>query len=197
MTGKLLLNHTLLFLLIMLWACDSLRYSQVSDEAKNFRPKRIAVFPAEVAGYNEEVRVAIEQILAGALTEKKWFTDVVDTKSINNQMQANEELRNSMTEYLSKLQTVNFSDPTLSKKIGEIINADSFLIVSVDIWNYTVLKNDKVAQVSLGLKLYDMTTGKIMWRARHQIADSYILIKPTLTDVARRVVLKMVDYMPR
>ena len=101
-----------------------------------------------------------------------------------------------MTDYLSKLRTVNFSDPDLSKKMGEMAKVDAFLLVSVDIWNYTVEKGDKVAKVSLGMKLYEAATGKIMWKAGHQIADSYILIKPDLPKVARNVVKEMVDYMP-
>lgn len=197
MTGRLLLNHTLLIMLFTLWACSGLRYSQVSDEAKNFSPKRIAVFPAEVAGNNEEAKGAIEQIVAGVLSEKKWFANIVDTQSLNRQMQASEELRGALTEYLGKLRTVNFSDANLSKKIADIANVDSFLIVYVDVWNYTEIKNDKVAKVSLVMRFYDAATGKVMWRAGHQIADSYVLIKPNLSDVARRVVLKMVDYMPR
>jgi hypothetical protein len=102
-----------------------------------------------------------------------------------------------MTDYLSKLRTVNFSDPELSKVIGKLTNVDAFLLVSVDTWNYTVEKGDKVAKVSLGMKLYEASTGKIMWKSGHQIADSYMLIKPGLPKVARNVVSEMVGYMPR
>ncbi|MEN6331713.1 MAG: hypothetical protein ABFD57_06990, partial [Smithella sp.] len=117
-------------------------------------------------------------------------------ESLNRELPANEELRKTMADYLSKLRTVNFSDPELSKKIGEITNTDAFLMVSVDIWSYTMEKEDKVAKVSLGMKLYEAATGKLMWKAGHQITKSYILIKPDLPDVARDVVKKMVVYMP-
>jgi hypothetical protein len=177
-------------------ACGGLRFSQVTPEAKDFHPKTIAIFPVEIVGSNEEARGSVEQIVAGVLAEKKWFSDILDTESLNRQLLANEELRKAMTDYLSKLRTVNFSDPDLSKKIGGMINAEAFLLVSVDTWNYTVEKGDKVGKVSLGMKLHEASTGKIMWKAGHQIADSYILIKPDLPKIARNVVNEMVNYMP-
>ena len=196
MARKLFVKYSLVLLIMSLAACGGLRFSQVTPEAKDFHPKTVAIFPVEVIGNNEEARGSVEQIAAGVLAGKKWFSDIIDTESLNRQLLANEELRETMTTYLSKLKNVNFSDPDLSKKIGELIKADAFLLVSVDTWNYTVEKGDKVAKVSLGMKLYEAATGKIMWKAGHQIADSYILIKPDLPKVARNVVKEMVDYMP-
>ena len=197
MTKRSFVKCILLLSIIMsLMACGGLRFSQVTPEAKDFHPKTIVIFPVEIVGSNEEARGAVEQIVAGVLAEKKWFSDITDTETLNRQLLANEELRKTMTEYLSKLRTVNFSDPDLSKKIGTLTKADSFLLVSVDIWNYTVEKGDKVGKVSLGMKFFDAATGKIMWKAGHQIADNYILIKPALPKVARNVVEAMVEYMP-
>ena len=177
-------------------ACGGLRYSQLDPAAKNYQPKRIAVFTADVGPY-EEARTHIEQIVPGVLMEKKWFTDITDTASLNRQIQTNEELRKTMTDYLSKLQTVNYSDPVLSKKIGELTKTDAFLLVAVDYWNYTVEKDKKLAKVSVGFKLIDAETGKIMWKAGHHLTESYLLIKPELSSVARSVVKDMVKEMPR
>jgi hypothetical protein len=196
MSRKLFVKCGLVLLIITLAACGGLSFSQVSPEARDFHPQKIAIFPVEVAGNNEEARGSIEQIVAGVLADKKWFSDIVDTESLNRQLLTNEELRKAMTDYLSKLRTVNFSDPDLSKKIGELAKVDAFLLVTVDTWNYTVEKGDKVGKVSLGMKLYEAATGKVMWKAGHLIADSYILIKPDLSKVARNVVREMVDYMP-
>ncbi len=196
MVRKLFVKCSLFFLIMSLAACGGLRFSQVTPEAKDFHPKTVAIFPVEIVGSNEEARGSVEQIVAGVLAEKKWFSDIIDAESLNRQLLANEELRKTMTDYLSKLRTVNFSDPDLSKKIGGMINAEAFLLVSVDTWNYTVEKGDKVGKVSLGMKLYEASTGKIMWKAGHQIADSYILIKPDLPKIARNVVNEMVNYMP-
>lgn len=196
MVRKLFVKCSLFFLIMSLAACGGLRFSQVTPEAKDFHPKTVAIFPVEIVGSDEEARGSVEQIVAGVLAEKKWFSDIIDAESLNRQLLANEELRKTMTDYLSKLRTVNFSDPDLSKKIGGMINAEAFLLVSVDTWNYTVEKGDKVGKVSLGMKLYEASTGKIMWKAGHQIADSYILIKPDLPKIARNVVNEMVNYMP-
>ncbi len=196
MTRKLFVKCALILLIMSLTACGGLRFSQVSPEAKDFHPRIVAVFPVEIAGNNEEARGSVEQIVAGVLAEKKWFPDIIDTESLNRQLLANEELRKTMIDYLSKLRTVNFSDPDLSKKMGELAKIDAFLLVTVDTWNYTVEKGDKVGKVSLGMKLYEASSGKIMWKAGHQIADSYILIKPELPKIARNVVKEMVDYMP-
>lgn len=197
MVRKLLVGCALMVFILTLTACGGLRYSQVFPEAKDFHPHKIAIFPVEIVGSNEEARGSVEQIVAGVLAEKKWFSDIVDAESLNRQLSANEELRKAMIDYLSKLRTVNFSDPELSKVIGKLTNVDAFLLVSVDTWNYTVEKGDKVAKVSLGMKLYEASTGKIMWKSGHQIADSYMLIKPGLPKVAREVVSEMVGYMPR
>ena len=165
-------------------ACGGLRFSQLDPAAKDYHPKRIAVFPADVGTY-EEARNSIEQIVPGVLMEKKWFSDITDTASLNRQIQANDELRKTMTDYLSKLQTLNYSDPALSKKIGELTKTDGFLLVAVDYWNYTVEKDKKLAKVSVGLKLIDAENGKIMWKAGHDLAESYMLLKPELSKVAR------------
>lgn len=196
MTKKIFAICSLVLLIISLMACGGLRFSQPSPESKDFHPQTIVVFPVEIVGSNEEARGAVEQIVAGVLAEKKWFSDVLDTENFNRQLLANEELRKTVSEYVTKLRTLNFSDPDLSSKIGKMAKADAFLLVSVDLWNYTVEKGDKVAKVSLGMKLYDASSGRIMWKAGHQIADSYIIIKPDLPKVARNVVDKMVDYMP-
>jgi hypothetical protein len=197
MVTKLFVKCILLFLILTTIACGGLRYSQVDPTAKDFHPQRIAIFPVVDVGTYEEARGDVEQIVAGVLIEKKWFADVTDTASLNRQIQANEELRKAMTDYLLKLRSLTFSDPDLSRKIGELAKVDAFLLISVDSWNYTVENKDKVAKVSIGMRLIETSTGKIMWKAGHHIAETYILLKPELSKVARGVVRDMVDYMPR
>jgi len=195
MIRKFFIRFILAIAVLSAIGCGGLRFSQLDPAAKNYHPKRIAVFPADVGTY-EEARNPIEQIVPGVLMDKKWFSDITDTASLNRQLQANEALRKDTTDYLSKLQTLNYSDPTLSKKIGELTKTDAFLMVAVDYWNYTVEKDKKLAKVSVGLKLIDAETGKMMWKAGHHVADSYMLIKPDLSDVARSVVKEMVSEMP-
>ena len=196
MAAKLFVKCILLFFVLITIACGALRYSQVDPAAKDFHPQRIAIFPAVDVGTYEESRGDVEQITASVLIEKKWFADVTDTANLNRQIQANEELRKAMTDYLSKLRSLTFTDPDLSRKIGELAKIDAFLLISVDSWNYAVENKDKVAKVSIGMKLIEASTGKIMWKAGQHKSESYILIKPDLPNVARSVVRDMVDYMP-
>jgi len=195
MRGKFFTRFILVIAVLSTIACGGLRFSQLDPAAKDYHPKRIAVFPADVGTY-EEARNSIEQIVPGVLMETKWFSDITDTASLNRQIQANDELRKTMTDYLSKLQTLNYSDPALSKKIGELTKTDGFLLVAVDYWNYTVEKDKKLAKVSVGLKLIDAENGKIMWKAGHNLSESYMLLKPELSKVARSVVSDLVKEMP-
>lgn len=195
MIKKIFSRFFLVIAVLSVMACGGLRYSQLDPAAKDYHPKRIAVFPADVGTY-EEARGDIEQIVPGVLMDKKWFTDITDTASLHRQIQANEDLRKITTEYLSKLQTLNYSDPVLSNKIGVMTKTDAFLLVAVDYWNYTVEKDKKLAKVSIGFKMIDAATGKIMWKAGHHLAESYMLMKPELADVARSVVKDMVSEMP-
>jgi len=196
MAAKLFVKCILLFFVLITIACGALRYSQVDPAAKDFHPQRIAIFPVVDVGTYEESRGDVEQITASVLIEKKWFADVTDTANLNRQIQANEELRKAMTDYLSKLRSLTFTDPDLSRKIGELAKIDAFLLISVDSWNYAVENKDKVAKVSIGMRFIEASTGKIMWKAGHHKSESYMLIKPDLPKVARGVVRDMVDYMP-
>jgi hypothetical protein len=94
------------------------------------------------------------------------------------------------------LQTLDFSDPDLSKKIGELAKVDAFLLVSVDEWGYTVQKDEKVAKVGMTMKLYEASTGKLMWKAGHAITESYMFFKPDLPKVASDVIREMIVFMP-
>jgi hypothetical protein len=178
-------------------ACAGLRFSQLAPEAKDFHPKKIAVFPAEILNSEgtKGAKEVVENIIADSLAEKKWFANIVNAESLNKQIKDNQELSNVMTEYLSKLR-IPFSDPDLSKKIGDLTNVEAFLMVNVDDWEYTVEKDEKMAKVGMTMQLYDASTGKLIWKAGYDIKKSYIVIKPALPDVARDVVRKMISSMP-
>jgi hypothetical protein len=194
---KIAARHGMVVLaLFLLSACGGLRYSQIAPEAKDFHPGRVAILPADVGTY-EEARGVVEQIFAGVLVDKKWFTDVVDAATIGNQLQSNEEYRRAVLDYLVKLKTINASDSDLSKKIGEKSQVDAFFVINVDFWNYTRENDKKLGKVGLGIKMIEASTGRIMWKAGHHEAESYMLIKPDLADVARALVKTMVGEMPR
>ena len=198
MRKKLFVKCILMIFVLTTIACSGLRFSQLAPEAKDFHPQKVAVFPVEMLNYKETkgARGVVEQIIAGSLVEKKWFANIMDTESLNSQLLANEELNKAMTEYLSKLHTLDFSDPDLSKKIGELAKVDAFLLVSVDEWDYTVQKDEKVAKVGMTMKLYEASTGKLMWKAGHAITESYAFFKPDLPKVASDVTREMIVCMP-
>jgi hypothetical protein len=177
-------------------ACTILRFSQVDPAAKDFHPRSIAILKVDV-GPNEEAKGVSEKAVAEVLTDKRWYSNVIDNQNLENKIRENEELSNAVNEYLSKLKTVNYSDPYLSRKIGELIGAEALLMVSVDIWNYTMEQDKKVAKVSLGMRLYEASTGHLMWSAGHHRAESYMLLKPELASVARKVANDMFSRMPR
>jgi exo-beta-1,3-glucanase (GH17 family) len=195
MIKKIFVICILIIFVLSVIACSSLRFSQLAPEAKDFHPQRIVIFPADAVNY-EEAKGVVEKVVAGVLAEKKWFTNVIDAENLNRRILVNEELREVIKEYLSKLNTLDFSDPDLSRKIGELAKADAFLLVSVDAWNYAIEKDKKVAKVSLTMKLYEASSGKRIWKAGHDITESYILIKPHLSEVARNVTRDMVKEMP-
>jgi hypothetical protein len=197
MERKLFLKFIITILILFTVACGELRFSRSAPEVKNFHPRRIALFPMEIWNHKEmDSRSVVEQIVAGSLVEKKLFAHVTDVESFQKQILASEELRNTKKEYFSKLQLLTFSDPELSKKIGELAEIDAFLLLSVDEWKYKVEGDKKTAQVGLTMEMYDVSTGKLMWKAHHAITNDYLLIKPELPEIARDVARKMIDYMP-
>ena len=112
-------------------------------------------------------------------------------------MESDEELRQAVAEYLAKLRNVNFSDPDLSGRIGDLTRTEAFLLVRVDYWNYTTENDKKVGKVSLTVTLIEAKTGKTIWKAVHNRVSDYVIIKPDLPDVARDPDREMVGYMPR
>ncbi|MCX7816126.1 MAG: hypothetical protein N2317_01265 [Syntrophales bacterium] len=185
----------ILGLALFVFACGGIRYSQVDPAAKDFHPQRLAVLPVDVGTY-EEARGVIDMVLAGAVVGKKQFREVYAGDTLKSMLSANDELRKAVMDYMVKLKTVNYSDPELSRKIGMITKADAILIANIDYWLYTKEGDKKVAKVGLGMKLVEVETGKIMWRAGHFEDESYSFFKPDLKDVARKVIDKMLSEMP-
>ena len=181
--------------LLILQSCGGLRYSQLSPEAKDFHPQRIGILPADPGSY-EEARDVIDEILAGDLAGRGWFSDVVAGETMKRLIASNKDLRNVVSDYINKMATVNYSDPELARKIGDTARVDAFLIAYVDFWNYTREADEKVAKVGLALKLIDVSKGQIVWKAGHHEIEDYLFMRPRLTDVAERLAKKMFNEMP-
>lgn len=182
-------------LTLMLSSCGGLRYSQVNPNAKDFHPETIGILPVDVGAYGE-ARGVVDQIFAGILVDKGWFSDVASPERMKSLMVYNPDVRKAVVDCLTKLQTVNFSDPELTREIGEKYKIDAFLVINVDFWNYTTEGEDKVAKVGFAVKLVEAKTGKIMWEAGHHEVEDYWLIKPDLADLADNVAGTMIESMP-
>lgn len=184
-----------LLLSVILVACGGLRYSKVVPEAKEFHPTTIGILPVDVGTYGE-ARDVVDRIFTDILVKKGWFTKVVSTESIKKQMVSDKDLSRIVIDYLTKLAKLDFSDPDLSRTLGERYAIEAFLIVKVNFWDYTMEGKDKVGKVDFAMKQVNARSGMIMWEARHHEIRDYLLFKPDLADVAEDVAYKMIDNMP-
>jgi hypothetical protein len=183
-------------LLLGLSACGGLRYSEILPEAKDFRPRTAAVLPADAKTF-PEAKGPIDRLFAEVLTETGWFSAVTGGEAIERRMAADEPFRQTVTEYLTKLDRLTFSDPALSGRIGEMVGAEALFLIRVDYWSYTVEKDNKLGRVSLSLWMVDAKTGQFVWKASHTRASEYLIVKPELADLARSLIREMVGHMPR
>lgn len=197
MTSKRFAVYILLISFLGIAACGGLRFHQLAPEAKDFHPKNIAVFPIEVWNHKDiDSRTVVEQIVSGLLVEKKWFDHVMDAQSLQSKINADDELRDATRNFFDKLRMLNYADPGLSREIGRIAGIDAYLLVFVDEWKYTAEGDKKTAHVGLTMELYDVVTGRLMWKGNHIISSDYVIIKPELSRIARDVARKMIHYMP-
>ena len=186
----------LAILLLSVPGCGGLRYSQVSPEAKDFHPRRIAVLPADATTF-PEAKGAIDRLFAEVLNEREVVLPLSSgERTIGRRLETDAELRQAAAEYLAKLDKVSFSDPALSGRIGVLTDAEALLLVRVDYWNYTTENDKKVGKVSLSITMIEAKTGKTVWTAVHQRVSDYMIIKPDLPDVARDLIREMIGYMP-
>lgn len=188
---------TMSFLLVLfVMGCGGLRYNMATPEAKDFHPKRIGVLPVTVGSF-AEARGVIDRTIVSALLEKQWFSRVVSENALTRQSGANPELQSVVAAYLDKLEKLNYSDPELSRRIGQLSQVDALLIVSLDYWNYLKDADYKIAKVGLGIRMANVETGQLVWEARHIREDKFLIIKPELSDVAKNLMKEMAGYMPR
>ena len=175
--------------------CGGLRFSEISPDARDFHPRRIAVLPADTTAF-AEAKGIVDRLFAEALTGRKWFSDVVGGEAVRRRLESDETFRKVVEGYLAKRANVSFSDPELSGRIGELTGTDAFLLVRVDYWNYTTENDKKLAKVSLSITMVEAKTGKALWMAAHHKISEYLIIRPDLPDVAKDLIREMIGYMP-
>ena len=183
-------------LLLGLSACGGLRYSEILPEAKDFRPRTVALLPADAKTF-PDAKGTIDRLFAEVMTETGWFSAVTGGEAIERRLAADEPFRQTVTEYLAKLDRLTFSDPALSGRIGEMTKAEALFLIRVDYWNHTVENDNKVGKVSLSLWMIEAKTGQFVWKASHTRVSDYLIVKPALADLARSLIREMVGHMPR
>lgn len=175
--------------------CGELRFSQLAPEAKDFHPRTVALIFLDV-GSQEDIRDTLDALVTGELNRKKWFLKVLSNQAFQGLLKESHPLRQATLDYLAKFAGVDFSDPDLSRKIGEFTQIDAFLLVRVDHWYYTKEADKNVVKVGLGMKMINALTGSLMWKAGHNVSENYLMLKPALSTVAADVVKRMVNEMP-
>ena len=174
--------------------CGGLRYSEISPDARDFHPRRIAVLPADTTAF-AEAKGVVDRLFTEALIERQWF-DVVGGEAVGRRLESDEAFRKVVAGYLAKRANVSFSDPELSGRIGGLTGTDAFLLVRVDYWNYATENDKKLAKVSLSITMVEAKTGKALWMAAHHKISEYLIIRPDLPDVAKDLIREMIGYMP-
>lgn len=180
-------------LFLALTGCTVLNYSQTY--VPDYKAKAIAVFPVETGVHTDSAAV-IDKLVADALIGKGWFSKVLTAGELKTCLDAKAETKTVFNDYLTKLKLVNYSDRELSSRIGAACGVDAFVLTTVDQWSYVTEGNDKIARVGLSFRLIDAATGKDVWRAAHTESETYILLKPELSGVARKLAGKMLSQMP-
>jgi len=170
-------------------------YTERDPDLKDFHPRTIGLLSVDVGTY-AEARGVIDDIIIAALIDRHWFATVLPSDTMKNQLKNDQELQKTVADYLLKLNTVNYSDPTLSRQIGDSLKIEALLIVRVDSWNYTTEKQEKVAKAGLSMKLIEAATGRIAWKAGHNTVKEYTFLKPDLKDAGKSIVNAMIGAMP-
>ena len=189
-------RFVLVVIIMTMMACGgSIRYVERDPDLKDFHPRTLGVLAVDATAYPEAKGTA-EELVVGALTDTRWFSSVLGAATLKDRLKTDQDLQQTVNDYLLKLKTVNYSDPALSKKIGDALNIQALIIVTIDGWSYTVENKENVARAGLSMKLIEAETGRIAWRAGHDVMKEYSFLKPELKDLGRGVVNAMIAVMP-
>ncbi len=181
---------------LMLAGCmGKIRYSQTAPEAKNFRPERIAVLYVNSDAYPESAGKG-EQVIAESLIRKGYYKQVESPEAVKERLEKDPVLKKTIEDYLNKLKMVNFSDPDMSRKIGEAYHVQAFIVAKIDLWNYSVESGKKMAKVGMEMKLISAENGRVMWRGSHNRIEDYMWFKPELTSMGKSLAREMIGNMP-
>ncbi len=190
----------LLFLTIIslfIFSCSSINFNEAAPSAKNFKPRSVVILPSikmpEGVDFDAD---KIAKIMYDELVKTKKFDRVIEPSDAQATLSRNQELQNDLLNYISKLRTLNISDPELAQKIGTAYDAQALFVVDAGKYGYTKILDVKAAEVSLTVKMIDATTGNIVWKASHSEQEEYSIFKPELPDMAKDIIKKIINHIP-
>ncbi|MCG6537841.1 MAG: hypothetical protein L7F78_24760 [Syntrophales bacterium LBB04] len=185
-------------MLALLSGCASLNYNEVAPNANTFTPKIAVVLPVVKmpAGAEQDSDKVIKAIYDAAVATKR-FERVVDPLTAKFQMVESAPLEEALTVYTTKLRSLAISDKESSKKIGEILKADTIIVGEVGKWGYATYAGEKSGEVVISIKMVDAQTGAAYWKASHSAKKTYSLFKPDLGDMAADLTKNIFEYMPK
>ncbi|HET58613.1 MAG TPA: hypothetical protein ENN35_09265 [Deltaproteobacteria bacterium] len=171
------------------------RYAKTAENAEDFSPRSVALFPVSVGPHDEAAGI-IDRITVDELTKTDRYDRVLSPDEVMRIIEENEAAP-IFEEYQAKLEILNYSDPALSARLGEVLDVESFLLVIVSFWSYTVDTKEKdIAKVGLEMRFVEASTGRILWAAHHFDEKRYRVFKPELADVGEAVARRLVREMP-
>ena len=173
---------------VLLAGCGGLQDVWESQDAKVFRPRVIAVLPPMASEY-DIAREDVQEVLADALHRSYEVERVLSPESVTHVFQTSKAAFDALVTYISRLEMTGHSDRDSAVMLGKLLSVDSFLVVRVNSWEYA-------RGVGLSLRLVDATTGATIWKGRHERSASYMIFKPNLRDVAKKLADEMIKYMP-
>jgi len=150
------------------------------------RQKALPFSPVE-SGVHVDSAAVMDKLVADALINKEWFSKVATVSDLKSCIEAKSDTKTIFADYMAKLKMVNYSDRELSSKIGAACGVDAFVLTTVDQWSYVTEGDDKIARVGLSFRVIDAATGKDVWKAAHTESETYILLKPELSGIARKL----------
>ncbi|MBA3018975.1 MAG: hypothetical protein KKH84_00450 [Proteobacteria bacterium] len=178
--------------------CASINYNEIAPNAKTFQPKVAVILPAikMPEGTEQDIDKVVKAIFDAA-TSTKRFERVIDPMTAESQMSNNSDLQNAILAYTSKLRSLAISDKESALKIGKILQADTIIVGDVSKWSYGAYAGEKNGEVGMAIKMVDVATGVIYWKAAHSAKETYSLFKPNLAKMATKLAKKIFDYMPK
>lgn len=184
--------------LLMVSGCASINYNEIAPNAKTFQPKVAVVLPAikMPEGTEQDIDKVAKAIFDAAVATKR-FERVIDPMTAKLQMADNGELQGAVITYTAKLRSLAVSDKDSAQKIGQILQADTIIVGDVSKWGYGIYAGEKNGEVGMAIKMVDVATGAIYWKAAHAAKETYKLFKPDLANMATDLAKKIFDYIPK